>query len=206
MSAPNVPTNNDPEAPKFYKFVGELFLWLTIWFVVWMLLNSVFVSPAIWLTEVILKFSLPEFVFEFSLSGPRALLITHFGELNGEIVSAQLAGDHIAFPINTRIFTYSFPFYATLSFVTNDGVSYAGLIRGILVLYILLIAGLISICLKNLMLGLGPVFVDGFSTSGAVIGVMFQFSTLMVPTLAPLLVWAWQSRKSAYLQRLLINR
>ena len=206
MSPPDVSTNNDGQAPKLYRFIGELFIWLTIWFIVWIFMGFMLAVPAVWLAEDILTNVLPEFVFEFNLNGSQALLVSNFGELDGEIVSARLAGDHLAFPINTQILTYSFPFYVALSFATNDGVNFAGLVRGLLVLYMLLIVGIISICLKSLMAGLGPVFIDGFSTSAAVIAIASQFSTLMIPTLAPLLVWAWQSRKSTYLRQLLVNK
>jgi len=65
---------------------------------------------------------------------------------------------------------------------------------------------MIRICLKNLMAGLGPMFVDGFSATGSFIGVMSQFSVLMIPTLAPLLIWAWQSRNSSYLRQLMTQK
>jgi len=152
-------------------------------------------------------------VHNFTLTGPQALLATHFGELDGEIVSAQVAGYRLAYPLNTRILTYSLPFYAALHFATNttsgisgnDG-SFAGFGKGLLLLYPLLILGLVSVCLKNLMLGLGPIFIDSSDTSASLIGLLYQLSTLMVPPLAPILIWAWQSRESSLLQQLLVKK
>jgi hypothetical protein len=206
MSASGVSSNDATKAPKLYKFVGKLFIWLIVWFMFWYFVSSVLAAPAVWLSEAILTFSLPDFVYEFSLIGSQAVLVSNFGELNGEIVSARLAGDHLAFLLNTQILTYSLPFYAALHFATNKGVKGIGLIWGLCALYLLLVIGMISICLKNLMVGLGPTFVDGFSATGSFIGVMFQFSTLMVPTLAPLLIWAWQSRNSSYLRQLMAQK
>lgn len=198
------------ESPSLYYFVGLVFLWLIPCFVVWVSLSSLLAAPAVWVADLILTSALPDIIESFTLAGPQALLATHFGELDGEIVSAQVAGYRLAYPLNTRILTYSIPFYAALHFATqtssgssgNEG-NFAGFGKGLLLLYPLLVLGLISVCLKNLMLGLGPVFIDSASIGASVIGLMFQLNTLMVPPLAPILVWAWQSRDSALLQQLL---
>ncbi|RLA42691.1 MAG: hypothetical protein DRR06_13850, partial [Gammaproteobacteria bacterium] len=69
----------------------------------------------------------------------------------------------------------------------------------------LLIMGLVSIGLKDLMLGLGPVFIDSSSTGASAVGLMYQLSTLMVPPLAPIMIWAWQARESSLIQQLLVK-
>ena len=204
-------TAEDIDSPKLYKFVGLIFLWLVPSFAVWFSLSILLASPAVWISEGIMTAMLPDIVHGLSLRGPQAFLSTHFGELEGNIVSARVAGYRLAFPFNTRILTYSLPFYAALHFATatTDGFltnNYWRFTRGLLLLYPLLIVGIISVCLKNLMLGLGPVFINMSSTSGSMIAMMYQLSTLMVPSLAPVLVWAWQSRESPLLQKLLNDR
>lgn len=204
--------SDDAEAPKLYQFVGLVFLWLIPCFVVWVSLSSLLAAPAVWISELILTSALPDIVHNFTLAGPQAMLATHFGEVDGEIVSAQVAGYRLAYPINTRILTYALPFYGALHFATqttsgisgNDG-SLAGFGKGLLFLYPLLVLGLVSISLKNLMLGLGPVFIDSGSIWAQVIGLMYQLSTLMVPPLAPIMIWAWQSRESSLMQRPLVK-
>lgn len=203
MSESGVSSNDDTSAPKLHRFVGKLFIWLAVWFMLWYFVSPVLAAPAVWFCEAILTFGLPDYVYEFNLTGSEAVLVSNFGELDGELVSARLAGDHLAFLLNTQILTCSLPFYAALHFATNKSVKGIALISGLSALYLLLVIGMISICLRNLMVGLGPMFVDGFSATGSVISVMSQFSTLMVPTLAPLLIWAWQSRNSAYLRQLM---
>ncbi len=205
-----VDSTEDTDPPKLYKFVGLVFLWLVPCFVVWVSLSSMLAAPAVWISKLILTTALPDIVHDFTLAGPQALLSTHFGELDGKIVSAQVAGYRLAYPLNTRILTYSLPFYAALHFatVTTDGFFERNTFRfsmGLLLLYPLLIVGLISVCLKNLMLGLGLNFIDLSSIGGSTIAMIYQLSTLMVPALAPILVWAWQSRESPMLQKLLKN-
>ena len=207
-----IPKRND-DAPKLYRFVGLIFLWLIPCFFIWVSLSSFLAAPAVWASEQILTYALPDIINTFSLSGSQAMLTTHFGDLDGQIVSARAAGYRLAFPLNTRIVTYSLPFYAALHFATpssnttsgNDA-NMAGLCKGLLLLYPLIILGLISISLKNLMLGLGPAFIEGTSIGASLIGLGYQLSTLMVPTVAPIMIWAWQSRNSTLIQQLLIRK
>ena len=206
MRKPETSESYAAQEPRLYRFVGQLFVWLAVCFIVWVLFSSVIAAPAVWFAEVILTYSIPEFVQEFTLNGTQALLVTHFGELDGEIVSARLAGYHIAFPLNTQILTYSFPFYTALCYATPGGENLGRFARGTLLLYALLVISMISINLKNLMAGFGPAFIDGFSTAASIISIMSQFSTLMIPTLAPILVWAWQYRRSVFLQQLLVKK
>lgn len=200
------------EAPKLHHFVGLIFLWLIPCFVVWFSLSGALAFAAVWANNLILTFALPDIVYSFSSAGPQALLATHFGELNGDIVSAQLAGYRLAFPLDTRILSYSLPFYAALHFATEttagtgtEGNSFLKFVKGLLLLYPLLILGIISINLKNLMLGLGEVFIESGSMAGPVIALTYQMSTLMIPPLAPILVWAWQSKDSPLLQQFLMK-
>ena len=76
---------------------------------------------------------------------------------------------------------------------------------GLLVLYPLVFIGVISVSLKNLMVGLGGIFSNQSAAlvpDGNVIAILYQLNTLIIPSLAPILVWAWQSRDSAMLQHL----
>jgi hypothetical protein len=202
----------ESETPKLHHFVGLIFLWLIPCFVIWVSLSGTLAFPAVWVNNLVLTYALPDIVYSFSSAGPQALLATHFGELDGDIVSAQLAGYRLAFPIDTRILSYSLPFYAALHFATvttagtgTGGNNYLKFGKGLLVLYPLLILGLISVNLKNLMLGLGGVFIDSGSTAGPVIAMVYQLSTLMIPPLAPIVIWAWQSKESPLLQQLLVK-
>lgn len=206
MSALGVSSDDATKAPKLYKFVGAVFIWLIVWFTGWYFVSSILAIPAVRLSEAILTFFLPDFVYEINLTGSQAVLVSNFGELDGEIVSGRLAGNQLAFLVNTQILTYSLPFYGALSYATKEGVEWMEFISGLFVLYLLIVFGMISICLKNLMVGLAPVFVDGMSVTGSFIGVISQFSTLIIPTLAPLLIWAWQSRNNPYLRQLLARK
>jgi hypothetical protein len=144
-------------------------------------------------------------VHEFTLTGAQALLTTQYGDIDGAIVAAEVAGYRLAYPLNTQILSFSLPFYAALHFATPGQNSLTRFGQGMLVLYPLFIIGLISVSVKNLMLGLGSDFIDNSTSLESSIAMMYQISTLMVPPLAPVLVWAWQSRHSTLLQQLIIK-
>lgn len=200
------------ETPNLFYFVGLIFLWLIPCFAAWVSISGALVFPAVWVNNVLLTSALPDIVHSFTNAGPQAILTTHFGVIDGDIVTARLAGYRLGYPINTRILSYSLPFYAALHFATETtagaatgGNNYLKFGKGLVILYPLLILGLLAVNLKNLMLGLGGIFIESNSAAGSVIAMTYQLSTLMIPSLAPLLVWAWQSRESPLLQQLLIK-
>ncbi|MBK6510951.1 MAG: hypothetical protein IPG06_16920 [Haliea sp.] len=74
---------------------------------------------------------------------------------------------------------------------------------GLLVLYPLFAISLLLLCLKTLMVSLGPLFFEQpgvFVPNVNVIGLLYQFSVLIIPTLAPAIVWLWQSRDTPLLR------
>ncbi len=60
--------------------------------------------------------------------------------------------------------------------------------------------------MKDLMVQLGPLFMEQpgvWVPHGNVIALVYQLSVLIVPTVAPIAVWAWQSRDSALFRSVL---
>ena len=94
-----------------------------------------------------------------------------------------------------------------MHFASSIEASFERYARSVLVLWLLMFVGFIAVALKDLMLGVGPVM---FETSTlpppAVIGLVYQFSVLIVPTVAPLLLWAWVVRDSPRWRALLLGR
>jgi hypothetical protein len=100
--------------------------------------------------------------------------------------------------------SYSLPFYATLHFATDKDEYLGSFITGIFVLYPLALLGLLSLCLKDLMVNLGSLFMEQSAVpNGTFIALFYQLNVLIVPTVAPALLWAWQSRDTALLRGIL---
>ena len=131
------------------------------------------------------------------------------GEAGQSVVPLDQAEYQLAFPLNTRILSYSIPFYAALHFASRIEGSLERFARGLLVLWLLMFVGVMAVTLKNLMLGLGGDLLWTASTnplpSANAIALLFQFSTLIVPTVAPIMLWAWSVRESPRWRAILLG-
>jgi hypothetical protein len=133
------------------------------------------------------------------------VLTTHYGEAGGQLVPLADAEFQIGFNQDTRLLSYSIPFYAALHFASSVDNAMERFGRGLLVLWLLMVVGLIFVSLKNLMVALGEVaFAEGVLPPPAAIALLYQFSVLMVPTVAPLCLWAWGARNSPVVRELVM--
>ncbi len=182
--------------------VGLAALLLPATFLLWHALGSVIAAPPVWLCGKLLTLWLPDLVAGASLQQTALLLESTLGERGGVLMSAAEAGNALAFRQDTRIFSYAIPFFAALHFATPLTHSLERFARGLLLLWLLITLGLLCASLKHLMLGLGDRL---FETAAllpppAGIGLAYQFSVLIVPTLAPVLLWAWESRQLPFFE------
>jgi hypothetical protein len=188
-----------PEEHPLRKFLLRVFVLLLPCFALWSFASDWLAMPAIGFSNMILTDWLPDIVRGVLTRGPDAVVVTQFGQLNDQLVSAYEAGDALAFVLNTRILSYSIPFYAALHFALAGDKLWSRFFQGCLALYALLVFGLVSLALKELMVNLGTVFVEHPAAAiphPNVIAVLYQLNVLIIPTLAPILIWAWQNREA----------
>ncbi len=192
-----------PEQHLLRQFLLLAFALLLPCFALWSAASAWLAIPAIGFTNIILTGWLPDFVAGVYVQGSEALLVTRFGELDGRLVAAERAGDTIGYLLDHRILSYSMPFYAALHFATPGDRRPGSFFAGLVVLYLLLVAGMVCLSLKDLMVNLGNVFLQ-HPTAGVppanLIALAYQLNVLILPTLAPVLLWAWQSRNTPLLQ------
>jgi hypothetical protein len=185
------------------QFLLLVFILLIPCFGLWTVGSTALALPAIGLVNMMLTAWFPDVVHAFYVDGVEALLMTEFGELSGKIVSLKEAGYRLGFILNTNILTYSIPFYTALHFSTQRQDYLGTYFCGILVLQALIVFGLLCLCLKELMVNLGDVFLHqtGVLVPPAdLIGILYQLNVLIMPTLAPVVLWAWQSRNTPLLK------
>lgn len=195
-----------PEKNHLRQFLLLVFLLLIPCFALWDFLSAILVTPVIGLAHLILSNWFPDTVNVLYQQGADAVLMTRFDQVDGRLVAALDPESGLGFKENTRIITYSIPFFAALHFATEKKDYLADFFWGLLLLYPFILLGLVSLCLKDLMVTLGAAFLEQPSTlvpGPDVIGMTYQFSVLIVPTLIPVLIWAWQSRETPLLQGLL---
>ena len=193
------------KTPTVRRFFGFVVVLLPAMFIVWHALGSVVAAPAVALAGEILQWWLPELVSEVSLDGTHMVIAAAVGELNGAILPAAEAGNQLAFRLDTRTLTYSIPFYAALHFATPMQSSLERFARGLLILWLLAIIGLLFTSLKDLMLGLGSTFFASSVPPADAVALGYQFSVLMVPPVAPVLIWAFEARDVGLFPQLIEN-
>jgi hypothetical protein len=188
-----------PDTHPLRQFLVLVFALLLPSFAVWTFASAALALPAIGFGNIILTGWLPDVVQALAPRGPEAVLVTRFGELEGRHVPAQQAGEALAFVLNTRILSYSIPFYTALHFALARDQVWGRYFTGFVLLYGLLVAGLVSLALKDLMVNLGTTFLDHPSAvlpHPNIIALLYQLNVLIVPTLAPILIWGWQNREA----------
>ncbi len=192
-----------PEQPHMRQFLLYVFVLMVPCFIAWTTVGGSLATPAIGLVNQCLINWFPTVVDALYLDGSNALLMTRFGESNGEAVPLAGAEYQLGFRVNPMIVTVSVPFYTVLHFATQRATYLGSYLYGLIILYLLMIFGLLCLCLKELMVNLGGTFFeqpDVFVPNANVIGILYQFNVLIVPTLAPAIIWIWQGRNTPLLR------
>lgn len=192
--------------PHFRQFILFVFALIVPCFALWTVFADAIAMPVVGLGDMILSGWFPAMVDGLFMEGGETVLATQFGELNGRMVPPEQSDYQLAFRINPAIVSYSLPFYATLHFATYKRAYLSSFISGVLILYPFILMGLLSLCLKELMVNLGMVFFEQpgvFVPNGTVIALLYQLNVLIIPTVAPILLWAWQSRETPLIKGLL---
>ena len=190
------------------QFLLFVFVLLIPTFALWTSASAPLALPAIGLVSMLLTNWFPDVVNVLYASGSEAILMTEFGENAGQLIPLSKADYRLGFELNTRVLSYSLPFYTALHFATQKKAYLTDYIRGVLILYMLFVLGLLCLCLKELMVNVNAPFfsqADIFVPHAEVIAIAYQFSVLIVPTLAPAVLWLWQSRDSQLLQGVFVN-
>lgn len=178
-------------------FLLFVFALLIPCFALWTALSAAVATPAIGFVHTVLTHWFPDVVHGLHLQGAEGLLLTEFGESGGRLVPLQEAEYRLGFLVNTRIVSYSIPFYTALHFATQKEDYLGSYLWGLLVLYPIFAFGLLCLCLKELMVNVGAAFFDqpgAFVPDANLVGLLYQLNVLIIPTLAPAALWAWQSR------------
>ncbi len=186
------------ERRPLLRFVLSVIALLPACFIAWYYVGASLAAPSALLADWILAMWPAGMTMETRLQGTDFLVLSAYGESDGRFYPAVEVGNQLAYPVNTRVLSYSMPFFTALYLATPMRAGLDRFAWCFLALWLLLAVGLVATTLKNFMLGMGEVFLarDGVPPADA-IALAYQFSTLMVPPLAPVLLWAWTAGDSA---------
>ncbi|MEE4278186.1 MAG: exosortase H-associated membrane protein [Halieaceae bacterium] len=192
------------ERRPLLRFVLSVAALLPAMFGIWYAAGAALSAPAALLAESVLQLWIPEFVAQFQRNGAVLTVVSSYGEAAGAFFPAEEVGNRIGFSVNTRILSYSMPFFAALYFSTPLRGGLDRFAWGFITLWLLLAVGIVATVLKDFMLTMGAAFLDNASVPTAdIIALAYQFSTLMVPPLAPVLLWAYAASDSPAFSALL---
>jgi len=164
-------------------------------FALWYAAGAPLAAPASWLAERLMTWILGEVVLGSQLQDTIWMVISAFGEENGVILFPAPSGENLAIQIDTRLVSYSVPFYAALLWGSRVSEPVLKFCIGLAVLWLVMALSLIGVAAKDLMLLAGSQFLERPGVPPAdVIAVWYQFSVLLAPTLAPVILWLWQLR------------
>lgn len=197
------------EAADLRQFLLFLFALLLPCFALWHVAAAALALPAIGFVNTLLAQWFPAVVDVLYADGDSALLMTVFGESGGRPVPASQSEYQLGFAVNTRLVSYALPLYTALHFATPRRDYFNAWVLGLLGLYPIIALGLLCLCLKELMAGLGASFLaqpDAWVPPANAIALAYQVSVLLAPTLAPIGIWLWQNRGTPLLGSLLDSR
>lgn len=185
------------------RFFGLVLLLMPVTFVAWYALGSLLAAPAVWLSSLILGHWFPELIASVTLQDTQMMVMATLGEVDGRLLPAEEAGYQLGLPVDTRVLSYSIPFYTALHFATPMPASWERFARALLVLWLLVIVGLVSTTLKNFMLTFGDRLLGLPQAPPAdIIALAYQFNTLIVPPLAPIMLWGLAVRNTPVMRSL----
>ena len=133
---------------------------MPITFALWYAAGSLLAGPAAWVAGAVLSGLYSSVIASAGLSDTLLVVSAEFGSLNGTIVTAEQAGNELVFEINTRLVSYSIPFYAALLWSSKLSNAVNRFALGLFVLWIAMALGLIVIAMKELMLAVGTPFLE----------------------------------------------
>lgn len=187
----------------FRQQVVTTLLLLIVTFGLWFAAEPLISGPAKWLTRIMLTLWLPDIINAVMFDPDGLLVVTQFAGDNGAFTLAREGEEGLAIRLNTRLVSYSIPFYAALLWGSRVESPFNTFAWGLFVLWVAMGLGLSAMAAKDLMLVIGNPFINGpWVPPSAVIAVSYQFSVLLMPTLAPVLLWVFQLRGSPLWNRL----
>ena len=195
-----------PSDTSLRQFLLFAFVLIVPCFAIWTVLAEPIAMPVVGLANMILQAWFPTVVDGLVFQGSDTVLLTQFGELNGRAIPLEQAEYQLGFLVNPAIVSYSLPFYAALHFATQKEGYLESFVTGILILYPLILVGIVCLSMRELMINLGELFFeqgDTFVPNGNVIALLYQLNVLIIPTVAPILLWAWQNRDTRLVRGIL---
>ena len=186
-SAPSVGTQLSPLA----RFILAVLAWLPATFAIWYFAAPILLWPVALLAELVGRIGFPHIVRTVEQAGA---IVTFTTSLRP---GQAIAGGIVTVDVNMLLYSFGLPLFAALTIAAREGNRIRTLLVGYGVLLPAMALGLMADFLKNIAITapMQVVSQTGFAAwQREAIAFAFQFGSLILPTVAPAIVWVLTHR------------
>jgi len=170
--------------------------WLVPLYLIWWLGTGLFAWPVALLSELVTRVGFGDLVRAVEQHDKLITFVTSLRPPDAPLVSASRAVLEV--PSNYRLFSFGLPMLAALTLAARDGHHVRKLLIACLVLVPFQTFSVVADFLKNIAIESGPAVSAqlGFAAwQREAIAFSYQFGTLILPTVAPAIVWVLMHRR-----------
>ena len=180
------------------RFMLGVIVFFPVTFFVWYMTAAYHLAPITLITGKLLAGMVPDALMWLRLDGHTLVLASNFGhDISGAIVSPPVGEDVLGFHLNPLIYSYSLPLLAALILATPSLHKAQNLLWGLLLILPTEVFSMTFSVLKTLTFDVGAAFQiqQGISpTEADLIALGYQVGTLLLPMIAPLIIWVALNR------------
>ncbi len=179
------------------RFVLAVLAWLPVTFAVWYFAAPLILWPATLLTDLVARAGFGDLVTAVEQN---AAVVTFATSLKA---GQAIAGGVVAVEVNALLYSFGLPMFAALTLAAHEPHWLRALAIGYAALVPAIAWGVLADFLKNIAITAAPQVASqaGFSPiQRELIVFAFQFGSLILPTVAPAIVWVLMHR--GFLERI----
>jgi hypothetical protein len=181
-----------------HRFMLGVLVWFPITFFLWYVTALYHLAPIAWLSNVLFSVWMPDAILWLKLQGHTLVLASNFGtDALGQVVSPPPGEDLLGFHLNPLIYSYSLPLLYALILATPEPNKWYRMLWGTFLVIPTELFSMVMTVLKTLSFEVGTAFQQqqGLTeTSLEFIALGYQAGTLIVPMIAPLIIWVAMHR------------
>ncbi|CAA6807057.1 MAG: Unknown protein [uncultured Thiotrichaceae bacterium] len=182
-----------------HRFMLGVLVFFPITFFVWYLTATFHLAPVALVTEWVVNVLAPDSLMWLKLDGHTLVIASNFGsDQAGRIVSPPQNGDLLGFHHNPLVYCYSLPLLMALILATPGDDKWLNLIWGALLIFPTEVFSMVFSVLKVLTFDVGAAFQaqQAFTPLKAdMVAMAYQVGALVLPMIAPLLIWIGLHRR-----------
>ncbi len=176
-----------------HRFMLGVLIFFPLTFGIWYVTAAFHLTPVTVLAQTCLNFIVPDALLWLKLDGHTLVVASNFGvEAGGKIVSPPDGAELLGFHLNPLIYCYSLPLLCALVLATPGEDKGFNLLWGMLLILPTEVFSMVFSVLKTLTFDVGAAFQQQQALTPLLVDAVamgYQLGTLVVPMVAPLIIW-----------------